>query len=93
MIRWTAEALAHLDAIHDTIAADQLAAAARQCRFILEAVQRLDAFPLSGKPTRFRDVRQLVVPGTAYLIFYSMKQDAIFVRAIWHGARLPPEFH
>ena len=35
--------------------------------------------------------RRLAIPGTPYLIYYRVTNDALFIRAVWHGARLPPQ--
>ena len=90
MIRWTETALKHLEEIHTTISLDDPAAAARQCRLIYEAVRRLEAFPFAGRAGHTPNQRRLVVPQTPYLVYYRITKEAIFVRAIWHGAGLPP---
>jgi plasmid stabilization system protein ParE len=90
VIRWTATSIRHLTAIHDRIAADNPAAAARQCRLIYEAVTHLDRFPHAGRSTNAEHNRRFAVSGTPYLVFYRITAEAIFIRAIWHGAQLPP---
>ena len=49
VIRWSAEAAADLQAIHDFIARDSSRYARAVCGDIVEAVDQLVAFPMSGR--------------------------------------------
>ncbi|MDE1162749.1 MAG: type II toxin-antitoxin system RelE/ParE family toxin [Acidobacteriaceae bacterium] len=93
MIRWTRTAIRHLEQIHDKIAVDQPLAAAKQCRLVYEAVQNLEAFPLLGEITTAPHDRRVSVSGTPYLVYYRVTPAAIYIRAVWHSARLPPSLH
>ncbi len=91
MIRWTQLASSQFRAIHRHIAADSLSAARSQCGLILQAIERLEAFPLSGRMGTSPDQRELVIPTTPYILYYRLKDAVIFLRSIRHGAREKPE--
>ncbi len=90
MIRWSKLALSQFQAIHNHIATDSLQAARRQGSLILQAIERLDAFPLSGRIGASPDKRELVIPQTPYILYYRLRHDVIFLRSIRHAARETP---
>ncbi|MBI4844015.1 MAG: type II toxin-antitoxin system RelE/ParE family toxin [Nitrospirae bacterium] len=57
-----------------------------------KSLSRLKKFPNSGRPLRefpelpFREV--IVNP---YRFFYKVKDDEVWIVAVWHGAQLPDE--
>jgi plasmid stabilization system protein ParE len=57
-----------------------------------KALSRLKRFPESGRPIPefpalpFREV--IVNP---YRFFYKVKDDSVWIVAVWHGAQLPDE--
>ena len=90
MIRWSKLASSQFKAIHDYIAADSLSAARKQGSLILQAIDRLDAFSLSGRIGTSADKRELVIPNTPYIVYYRLQDDVIFLRSIRHAAREKP---
>lgn len=86
-IVWTAKAVAHLAEIRRFIAADKPDAAARTAARILQAVELLAAHPHLGHPGRQPNTREIIVPGTPYLIAYRMCAERLQILAVLHGAR------
>jgi toxin ParE1/3/4 len=89
-IQWTPLAEAQAHAIHRYIAADSISAADRQLNLILESIQRLSLFPEKGRTGRVHHTRELVVPGTPYIVVYRLKATGIQIISILHGARRWP---
>lgn len=77
---WTEPALDDLDALAGFIALDNPAAAGRLVRKVVECVERLEAFPNSGrKPQELPGTlyREIVVPPCR--VFYRVSGNTIFV--------------
>jgi addiction module RelE/StbE family toxin len=75
-IRWLDDALADVTEIYRYIAADNLDAAARVVARIRAAVGLRDV-PHSGRPGRWRGTRELVIPGTPYLVPYRVRGTSV----------------
>jgi plasmid stabilization system protein ParE len=72
------------------IAADDPAAARNLLERAAASLSRLADYPESGRPLpEFPDLpfREVVV--APYRFFYRMKDDAVWVVAVWHSAQLP----
>lgn len=80
-----------LEDIKERIAADNPAAASRMIERIRDAVSRLARFPASGRPGRVVGTRELVIPGTPYIVPYRVTGDAVQIITILHGAQRWPE--
>jgi addiction module RelE/StbE family toxin len=90
-VRWLRTALANLDAEAEYISRDNPAAAARVVTAINRAVENLRRYPAMGRPGRVIGTRELVVPGTPYVIPYRVRNNAVEVLRVFHGARRWPE--
>ena len=90
-IKWLRTALANLDAEAEYISRDSPAAAARVVRAINRAVENLRRYPAMGRPGRAIGTRELLVPGTPYVIPYRVRNNAVEVLRVFHGARRRPE--
>jgi len=90
-IVWTSRAVGDLIAIADYINQHNPAAALMIRDKIQSATSRLAAFPLSGHPGRVAETRELVVPGTHYIVPYRVKEGRVEILAIFHTARDWPE--
>lgn len=55
-----------------------------------KAGQELSTFPDRGRPTGIEGVRELVVPGTPYLLVYRVNKDKVEVLCVLHGAQDRP---
>ena len=92
-IRWLKRALANLDAEAAFIARDHPAAAARVVEAIVTTVELLAQHPGLGRPGRVEGTRELVVANTPYLVPYRVRNNAVEILRVFHGARKwPPKF-
>jgi toxin ParE1/3/4 len=89
-VRWSKRALRDLSDIHAYIADDSPSAADRQIALFFRSAEGLMAFPGKGRVGRAEGTRELVVPGTSYVVVYEILQTAVFIIAVLHGARRWP---
>jgi len=90
MIMWTPDASDDFESIRDFISGDSIAAAVRQCDLISQSIDQLSRFAESGRKSKVRNIRQLAVPRTPYIIFYKIHSNTVIVMRIMHGAmRIP----
>jgi toxin ParE1/3/4 len=59
--------------------------AALVAKRILDAVELLQAQPEIGRPGRVLGTRELVVPGTPYIIPYRLRRERLELIAVFHG--------
>lgn len=90
-VKWLRNAIANLNAEAEYIARDNHVAAARVVAAINRAVGKLKQFPAMGRPGRVIGTRELVVPGTPYIVPYRIRHDAVEVLRVFHGARRWPQ--
>jgi addiction module RelE/StbE family toxin len=90
-IRWTVPAANQLREIFDYIAAGNQVAAVRTVRHIRNSILQTAQMPNAGRIGRVANTREIVVPGTSYLVAYRILEDMIHVLAIMHAARQWPE--
>ena len=67
-IVWSPRAIEHLAHLRAYITQDNPKAANRVAAALLDAVERLAELPNLGRPGRVAGTRELVVPGTPYVI-------------------------
>ncbi len=89
-VRWSRRALRDLSEIHAYIADDNPSAADRQIALFFRSAEGLLAFPRKGRTGRAEDTRELVVPGTSHIVVYEIRESAVFIIAVLHGARRWP---
>jgi addiction module RelE/StbE family toxin len=77
-------ALDDLERIEAYVAARNPSAAARLAQDLIEACQRLDAFPDRGRPGRRPGTRELTTVWP-YVIVYRHIRGRIEIVNIWHG--------
>jgi len=87
---WSPRAIDHLAALHDYIARENPGAAARTATTLLAAVDRLAELPNLGRPGRVSGTRELVVPGTRYVIPYRVRGERLEIIAVFHGRQRWP---
>jgi plasmid stabilization system protein ParE len=88
-VRWTPQAAADLEAITNFIAADSPHYASLFAMDVLAAVERLMAFPRSGRivpEVGDPAIREILLGN--YRIVYRIKSGAVEILAVHHGARL-----
>jgi len=91
-IQWAKDATRQLVAAHAYVATDSANAADRLLLRIVEGVKHLDRYPHAGREGRVKNTRELVIPGTPYIVAYRIKSPStIQVLAVLHGKRRWPE--
>ena len=93
-IVWTEPAVADLEAIHAHIARDSDVYADATVLRILDSVDRLEEYPLSGRmipELGDAKLRELIVGN--YRVMYEVGESAITIQTVLHGAQaFPPGF-
>jgi addiction module RelE/StbE family toxin len=86
---WTRQAIEDLEEIRRFIARDSEHYAALVRRRLVEAVERLEVFPLSGRvvPEFGREAIREVIWGN-YRIVYRVRESLVEVVTVFHGSRL-----
>jgi len=84
---WSPRSLARLREIRDYVAKDKPDAAARLATRIVSLVEALKENPYLGRVGSEPGVRELIVGGTPYLIFYRVRSNRVTITTIWHGAQ------
>ena len=88
---WSPQARRDLREIYLHILPENPAAARALHARIRESVLRLADTPQMGRPGRVPGTRELVVPGTRYLVPYRVTEDRLQVLRVYHGPRNWPE--
>jgi toxin ParE1/3/4 len=86
-IVWSPLALARLREIRVYAARDNPEAATRLATRIVALVEALREHPYLGRAGSEPGMRELVVGGTPYLIFYRVRAKRVTITSIWHGAQ------
>ncbi len=89
-VRWLDSAIDSLDAQGEYIARNDPEAAARIVSSILSSVERLATFPASGRPGRIPGTRELIVPGTPFIIPYRIRAGTVEILRVLHASRKWP---
>jgi toxin ParE1/3/4 len=76
-----------LSEAREYIAIDAPAAADRQIERIEMSVHQLRSFPMMGRSGMRAGTREFAVPGTPYILVYRVKEEAVQILAVLHGAR------
>lgn len=76
-----------LEAIVDYIALDNPVAAEKTFRGIIKAVGHLLEFPALGRPGRYPETRELIIPDLPYLVIYEVGEEVVTVLAVFHTSR------
>lgn len=86
MIEWTEQATRQLDLAHDYIALSNSEKVADKILIrIVRSVERMAAFPSSGRAGRVAGTRELVIPSLPFLVVYAVDKTRIVVLAVYHG--------
>jgi addiction module RelE/StbE family toxin len=90
-VKWLRVALESLDAEAQYIANDNVLASGKLVAAMRDAVKLLADFPALGRPGRVSGTRELVVPGTPYIIPYRVRGNTIHILRVLHAARKWPK--
>ncbi|MCK5232247.1 MAG: type II toxin-antitoxin system RelE/ParE family toxin [Desulfobulbaceae bacterium] len=86
-IRWTKKAIDDLQALRIYVEQDKPQAAKKLVLKILSMVEEdLILQPGMGRPGRKAGTRELIIPGTPYLVPYRIKNNCLEVLRVLHGA-------
>lgn len=91
IVVWSPRAISHLSAVRTHIARERPAAAASVATVLLQSVERLAEFPNLGRVGRVAGTRELVIPGTPYVIPYRVTANRLEVIAVFHGRQPWPD--
>ena len=86
-LRYTDTALAEIDEILSYIAQDNPLAADEVAAILQATIRRVMDYPRLATETDDAEVRVLPVLPYRYLLFYSVRGDAIIIRNLRHSAR------
>ena len=86
-LHWTVVALADLEELGDYVAGFNPDAANRIVGTIFEQTHTLAQFPLKGRIGRVPMTRELVIPGTSFIVAYRVQPDQIDLLAVVHTKR------
>jgi toxin ParE1/3/4 len=87
---WSPRAIRHLVALREYIAKDSEQNAAQVAERILKAIELLQTQSEMGRPGRVLGTRELVVPGTPYIIPYRVRRERLELIAVFHGRQKWP---
>jgi toxin ParE1/3/4 len=91
-IVWSPEAIEDLASLRAYIAEDNPAAARRVVLQLIQNVEQLlSVNPQIGRAGRVPGTRELVVPGTPYIVPYRVQRATIQILRVYHGARRWPD--
>ena len=87
---WSPRAVRHLVAIREYIEKDSDGNAALIAGRILDAIEILRTQPQKGRPGRLAGTRELVAPGTPYIVPYRVRRERLELLAVFDGRRQWP---
>lgn len=88
-VNWTKRAASNLDAILTYIAQDNPLAATKFLSELLQKIDRLQSFPLLGRPGVVPLTRELVIHDN-YIAYYRVKQQRVEILRVLHVRRKYP---
>jgi toxin ParE1/3/4 len=87
-VLWSIPAAEDLEHICERIERDNPDAARRVARTIYDECSRLKDFPNLGRASRrMAGRRELILAPLPYIVVYQVKQDAVEISRIFHGAQ------
>lgn len=88
---WSPQSLQDLAAVRAFIAQDDPKAAREIVTRIVSMVEeKLSPHPYLGRLGRVAGTRELIVPGTPFIVPYRVKADSIEIARVYHTARRWP---
>ncbi len=92
-VKWLRKALENIDHEATYISRENPPAAKEVVQRIYNSVALLAENPSLGHPGRIPDTRELIVPGTRYIIPYRVRPrlKQIEILRVFHTSRKPPE--
>lgn len=84
-------ALDDLASVYEFLAKDVESKALERIMRLLDAAESLAELPSLGRPGRVPGTRELIVPGTPYIIPYRVKGETVQVLRFYHSSRRWPK--
>lgn len=91
IIQWTTPATEELVSAYEYIAAENPSAARAILNHIGKTVEILALHPMAGHKGRVMGARELVAPGTPFIVGYRMEKKEIWILAVMQAARKWPD--
>lgn len=91
IIVFSHEARLDLLGIFDYILEDNPLAAAKTLESIKTHIQNLQKMPYLGRPGRVPGTRELVIPGTPFVVPYQVENNRLAILRVYHSARNWPK--
>jgi len=88
---FSARARQELMATQRRIAKDSPEAAQKLRDRLAKAIEQLTQFAGMGRPGRIAGTRELVVPGTRYVVPYRVREDTVEIIAVYHSTQKWPD--
>ncbi|HSC45143.1 MAG TPA: type II toxin-antitoxin system RelE/ParE family toxin [Candidatus Acidoferrum sp.] len=89
-VKWLRNALLNIEDEAAYLEKENAVAASQFVARIFGAAQQLSKFPAMGRPGRVAGTRELIVPGTKYIIPYRVRNDAVEILRVFHTSRKWP---
>lgn len=89
-VRWTVPALEQLEQAYHYIAESNPGAAEEISQHVVDTTQMLGKHTGAGRNGRVAGTREFAVPDTPFVIAYSVKDEFVWILAVYHGARKWP---
>jgi len=86
-VRWSPEAADDLERIVRYIRRDSTEVARKIATMIVEAVDALSMFSERGRAGRIAGTRELVIAPLPWIAVYRVRDDAVEVVRVYHGAQ------
>jgi len=89
-LKWSTASIAELWDINDYLEARNPGAAARMFDRLVDAGNSLRDFPERYRKGIEDGTREFCIPGTPYIMVYTVDKDAVRILSIFHGAQDRP---
>jgi toxin ParE1/3/4 len=86
-VRWSLEAADDLEGIVRYIRRDNPEVARKVATIVIDAVGDLSTFPKRGQTGRIEGTREMVIAHLPWIAVYRVRNDAVEVIRIYHGAQ------
>jgi toxin ParE1/3/4 len=86
-VRWSPEAADDLEQIVRHVQRDSPEVARKLAAIMIDAVGGLSMFPKRGRMGRIEDTRELVFSALPWIAVYRVRDEAVEVVRIYHGAQ------
>jgi toxin ParE1/3/4 len=89
---WSPEAIDDLAELRAYIERDNLRAAQKVALLIVQTIERsFPEYPDMGRPGRVPGTRELIIPGTPFIVPYRVVGKTLQILRVYHGSRRWPD--